>query len=523
MVQRLRAQVGTAEGKRLLKTLVLGKLIALFLLFVLFTVAAGLLGPGARAASDAHAPMMAVNAVNTIWTLIAAFLVFGMQIGFTMLECGLVRGRETVNVLMECIADTCICGIMFWAVGFAFMFSAGTPFIGTHWFFLNGAPDLYGTTGIPLLAYWLFQFAFADCASTITSGAMAGRTGFMGDILYSIGVTGFIYPIIGHWAWGPDGWLAAMSSPTGLAALRWVGAPFRDFAGSTVVHTIGGVVALAGAIVLGPRLGRVFRRDGGNPPPAHDMIIAGVGAMILWFGWYGFNPGSTVSAMDIQGISRVAANTTLAACAGALVAMFAMYRRTKIWDATYTINGFLAGLVAVTCPCYWISPLGSILLGAAAGGIVIVAVDALEWFRIDDPVGAVAVHMVCGIWGTLSLGLFACGKYGATGPMGADNSAPVAGLFYGGGFSQLIAQCIGSLGVGAAAFAAAFVLMKAVDALGCLRVSATAEMEGLDLAEHGGSAYPEYALNHLGTPLTALGALDLDKDPHNAPPEPAAA
>lgn len=275
VVQRLRDRLRTPEGMRLFKTLVAGKAIALFLLFVLFSLVSGVLGNGAHAVDDPHTPAVTINAVNTMWTLIAAFLVFAMQVGFTMLEVGFCRSRETVNILMECIADTCLCGLLFWAWGFAFMFSAGTPWIGTHWFFLNGAPETYFATGVPMLAFWLFQFAFADCASTITSGAMAGRTGFWGDLVYSLGVSGFIYPIIGHWVWGPDGWLATMGS-TGMIFAS-LGTPFKDFAGSTVVHTIGGVMALAGAIVLGPRIGkglgplvhrqRLPRRTGGHHLP----------------------------------------------------------------------------------------------------------------------------------------------------------------------------------------------------------------------------------------------------------------
>src|SRR4051812_2599034 len=235
--------------------------------------------------ADGGLPTPEINAVNTVWTLIAAFLVFGMQVGFVMLESGFARSREAVNILVEGIADTCICGITFWAWGFAFMFESGTPLIGTTGFLLQGLPETYGSTGVPLLAFWVFQFAFADTCSTITSGAMVGRTGFIGDLLYSIGVTGFIYPIIGHWTWGPDGWLAIMG--------------FRDFAGSTVVHSIGGAISLAGAIALGPRIGRVFKRDGGGPMAPHDLIIGAVGGLILWFGWYGFNPGSTLSLLFI--------------------------------------------------------------------------------------------------------------------------------------------------------------------------------------------------------------------------------
>src|SRR5499433_1741284 len=303
-----------------------------------------------------------------------------MQAGFTMLEAGFCRSRETVNVLMECVIDTCLCGLLFYAWGFAFMFGSGTPLFGTEFFFLQGAPATYGSTGVAFLAFWIFQYAFADTCSTITSGAMIGRTGFFGDILYSIGVSGFLYPIIGHWAWGPDGFLAAMGQPGYF--LPWVGTSFHDFAGSTVVHTIGGFIALAGAIVLGPRLGRRFKRDGGGPMMPHDLTIAASGGLLLWFGWYGFNPGSTLSAMDFQGIGRVAANTTLAACSGGLLAMFVAYTMSKKWDVSFTVNGFLAGLVAITCPCYWVSPTGSVALGGIAGVVVYYGVELLEFLRI---------------------------------------------------------------------------------------------------------------------------------------------
>ncbi len=443
-----------------------------------------------------------VNPLNTVWTLIAAFLVFGMQVGFTMLEAGFCRSRETVNVLMECIVDTCLCGLLFYAIGFSFMFSHGNGFIGYHWFFLQGAPATYETSGVAFLAFWLFQFAFADTCSTITSGAMIGRTDFVGDLIYSFGVSGFIYPIIGHWAWGPDGFLATMGA-TGFF-LPSLGLGFHDFAGSTVVHTIGGMVAFAGAIVLGPRLGRKFKRDGGGPMMPHDLTIAASGGLLLWFGWYGFNPGSTLSAMDFEGIGRVAANTTLAACAAGLTAMFTAYFMSKKWDVSFTVNGFLAGLVAITCPCYWVSPLGSILLGGVAGVIVVFGVELLEWLRIDDPIGAVPVHGICGIWGTLSLGLFAAGKYGATGPLAPDNTAPLTGLFYGGGMTVLKAQFIGSAIITVSTFAVAYVMMYLINAMGMLRVSREGELHGLDLYEHGISAYPEYVISALGSPSGQL-------------------
>ncbi len=431
-------------------------------------------------------PALPINAINTVWTLLAAFLVFGMQVGFQMLETGFARTRETVNILVEGIVDTCICGVLFWAFGFAFMFEPGTPLIGTTGFFLQGLADTYGTTGVPLLAFWVFQFAFADTASTITSGAMVGRCGFVGDILYSIVVTGFIYPIFGHWVWGPDGWLAVMG--------------FRDFAGSTVVHTIGGAVSLAGAVALGPRLGRVFKRDGGGPWPAHDLIIGAVGGLILWFGWYGFNPGSTLSALDVQGIARVSFNTTMAACSAGLTALFYGYARTKKWELGLTVNGFLGGLVAVTAPCYWVDPVGAFFIGIGGALVVIWGLDWLEHWRIDDPIGAVPVHMLAGIWGTLSLGFFAAGRYGAPTPTGADTATVLTGLLYGGGFTQLGTQLVGSLAVTAATLASSFGLMYALKAVGLLRVSAEGEREGLDLHEHGASAYPEYTLDDHATP-----------------------
>ena len=254
-------------------------------------------------------------------------------------------------------------------------------------------------------------------------------------------------------------------------------------------------------MALGPRLGRKFKRDGGGPPPGHDMVMASVGGVILWFGWYGFNPGSTLSAMDVQGISRVAANTTLAACAGGLTALAYVYPRNKVWDCGITVNGFLAGLVAITCPCYWVSPFGALMIGGIAGVAVVLGCDLLEWLRIDDPIGAVPVHGFCGIWGTLSLGLFACGKYGLPGPTGADDSAAsvVTGLFYGGGFAQLIGQAIGSAAVTAATFGVSLAMMYGLKAAGILRVSKEGELEGLDLHEHGGSAYPELlsAVGHM--------------------------
>jgi len=506
-ISRLRARLRDSEWRRYGALLLWGKVTAIGLLVLAMAfLNPDLLGFRALAADPQLKGNDIVNPINTVWTLVAAFLVFGMQVGFTMLEAGFCRSRETVNVLMECVVDTCLCGLLFYAWGFAFMFSHGNGFIGTHWFFLQGAPATYETTGVAFLAVWIFQFAFADTCSTITSGAMIGRTAWIGDLVYSVGVSGFIYPIIGHWTWGPDGFLANMGSAGNF--LPWVGTGFHDFAGSTVVHSIGGFVALAGAIVLGPRLGRKFKRDGGGPMLPHDLTIAVSGGLLLWFGWYGFNPGSTLSAMDFIGIGRVAANTTLAACSGGLMAMFAAWIPNRKWDVSFTTNGFLAGLVAITCPCYWVSPTGAVLLGGIAGILVYLGVELLEYLRIDDPIGAVPVHGLCGIWGTLSLGLFASGEFGATGNFAPDNSAPLKGLFYGGGTQLLTAQFIGSAITCLSVFAVSMVMFYALNAIGILRISREGELEGLDLHEHGISAYPEYVISSIVTPA----AMQISRD-----------
>ena len=502
-VTRLKERLREPEWRKYGKVLVMGKLTGIALILLLAVLMhPNLMSFRAFAQAPAADPVLKgndiVNPINTLWTLLGAFLVFGMQVGFTMLEAGFCRSRETVNVLMECVVDTCLCGLLFYAWGFTFMFSHGNGLIGLNWFFLQGAPVTYEATGVAFLAFWLFQFAFADTCSTITSGAMIGRTAWIGDLMYSFMVSGFIYPIIGHWAWGPDGFLAVMGSAGNF--LPWLGMSFHDFAGSTVVHTIGGFIALAGAIVLGPRLGRKFKRDGGGPMMPHDLTIACSGGLILWFGWYGFNPGSTLSAMDYVGIGRVAANTTLAACAGGFVAMFVAYFMSKKWDMSFTVNGFLAGLVAITCPCYWVTPLGAIALGGVAGVIVVYGVELLEYLRIDDPIGAVPVHGFCGIWGTWSLGLFASGMYGSTGPFAADNTMPLKGLFYGGGFQVFEAQVIGNAIITVSTFVVALVVMYAINSVKLLRISTEGENYGLDLHEHGISAYPEYVISSMGRP-----------------------
>ncbi len=472
---------------------------------------ASTLGRAAEAAGDTISP------INTMWVLVAAFLVFFMQAGFMALEAGFARSRETINVLMECVFDTCLCGILYWAIGFAFQFGVGNGLIGHSNFFLNGATPTYTYGGlfdtkVAFLAFFLFQFAFADTASTITSGAMVGRTSFKGDILYSLAVSGFIYPIFGHWVWGPGGWLGnTMGWFNGIVS---DGTVFRDFAGSTVVHTVGGLLALAGALALGPRLGRKFKRDGGAMFPPHDLTMASIGAVILWFGWYGFNPGSTLSAMDFEGIGRVAANTTLAACAGGLIAVAVTYPRFKTWDLAMSLNGFLGGLVAVTAPCYWISPLGAVIIGAIAGVIVPLGIDLLEHLRIDDPIGAVPVHLMCGIFGTIAVGLFATGDFGLPGPDGADNSIAIEGLFYGGGTAQLVAQLVGSLSCIVVVGLVGYALMKGIRSLPGsfnLRLEPEDELKGIDVVEHGLTAY-HMESGHGMTIVTPVAASDVEDE-----------
>ena len=544
---RLRLRLHDPAWRRYFKVVVGGKLLGLGLLLVvilLINVLPAMLSGTAHAQAAAPAttapvgPSIAsipdltditknplINPINTIWTLVAAFLVFAMQAGFTMLEAGFCRSRETVNVLVECVFDTCLCGFLYYTWGYAFMFGQGNGFIGWHdpndtpggpvnsWFFLKGitATTVYAGTGVPVLAHWVFQFAFADCASTICSGTMIGRTDFIGDVLYSIGVSGFIYPIIGHWAWGPDGFLANMGqSATPNAFTHFLpnfGMNFHDFAGSTVVHSIGGWIALAGGIMLGPRIGRKFKRDGGAPMLPHDLVVGVIGGFLLWFGWYGFNPGSSLSAMDYGGIGRISANTTLAACTGGLAAEFFMYFRTKKWDCAIITNGFLAGLVAITCPCYWVSPTGACELGAIAGIVVVLGIDLLEFLRIDDPIGAWPVHALCGLWGTLSLGFFACGQYSAAGssPNGVPvidpvNNPALTGLFYGGGWKVVEAQAIGILCIHGATFTVAMIVFAVLNLFGRLRISKEGELEGLDIHEHGSPAYPEYVISALAAP-----------------------
>ena len=406
--------------------------------------------------------------LNTAWVLITAFLVFWMQAGFAFVEAGLTRSKNTTNILFKNLIDFVFATLAFWAFGYAFMFGAtAAGWIGTSGFFVG--PTIGDAAGVPVLAFWFFQLVFAGTAATIVSGAMAERTKFSAYLVYSFFISALIYPIAGHWMWG-GGWLATLP----------FGAGFKDFAGSTVVHSVGGWLALMGAIALGPRLGR-FKKDGKPVAiPGHSLSLATLGVFILWLGWFGFNPGSqlAIDGSNAEAVALVAANTNLAAAAGGLLAMITSWLFvTRKPDLGTSLNGVLAGLVAITAPCAFVTPAYAILIGAVAGVLVVYGTIWLEKLKIDDPVSAVPVHLMNGVWGTLAIGFFAT-ENGVTGLVAGDSS-------------QIIAQLIGIVAVGIwcvlTGWVLFFGLLKGVFGL---RVSREEEIAGLDKEEHGTQAYP---------------------------------
>jgi len=410
-------------------------------------------------ASNAEAIATVQTHADYVWTLIAAALVFFMQAGFAMVETGFTRAKNAVNILMKNLMDFAVGSIAYWAIGFGLMFGVTTTgWFGTSGFFLS---DFSPGKDPWVLAFWMFQVVFAATTATIVSGAMAERTKFSAYLVYSAVVSAFIYPIFGSWAWGGlyngGGWLEKLG--------------FIDFAGSTVVHLQGGCLALAGAIVLGPRIGKFTKEGKVKPIPGHNMPLAALGVFILWLGWFGFNPGSTTAANKDTALIFV--NTNLAGAAGAITAMITAWLKFKKADVGMSLNGVLAGLVAVTAPCATVTPASSIIIGAIAGVLVVLSVLFFDRIKVDDPVGAVSVHGVCGAWGTLSAGLFNIG----------GTSAKIIGV-------QL-------LGMGAAfiwAFGTGFILFKVIQATMGLRVTPEEEMEGLDYGEHGATAYPDFQL-----------------------------
>ncbi|NWF68117.1 MAG: ammonium transporter [Chloroflexi bacterium] len=447
---------------------------------------------GTNAFAQDSVPMATQAAVDTTWVLLAGFLVFFMQTGFAMLETGLIRQTSAVNALLENFVDASITAIAFWAVGFGVAFGVSQGgLIGGSNFFLSQAmsigPDglvfakigevnpFFSWSTLDVFTFFFFQFAFAATASTITTGAMAERTDFVGDLIYSAIMGAISYPIVVHWVWG-GGWLQQQG--------------FVDFAGSTVVHTVGGVTALMGAILLGPRAFRIGKDGKWQPlPPAHNLGLATIGTMILWVGWYGFNPGSTLGMGSTGLVGLVVLNTTLGAAGAALVSMFFQYARSKKWDLVYTLNGSLAGLVAITAGCAFVEPWTALIIGLVAGVVVVLAADAVERARIDDPVGAFAVHAACGIWGTLAIGLFGRSELFAA----AGALIPRSGLLAGGGVDLLLVQALGS-GV-TIGFTALFglVMFGALKAIGRLRVSSVVDdvKVFIDDYEHAASIWPD--------------------------------
>jgi len=403
----------------------------------------------------------AIAAIDMLWLVLAASLVFFMQAGFALVETGLTRAKNATNIIMKNLMDFCIGSIAFWMVGWGLMYGADKfgGFIGFSDFFRGdmGDPQFYRD--------WFFQVVFAATSATIVSGAMAERTQFKSYLIYTFFISAVIYPVSGHWIWG-GGWLAKLG--------------FHDFAGSTVVHSVGGWAALIGAAVLGPRMGKYVGSNGSTSVkafPGHNIPLAALGVFILWFGWYGFNAGSTLSGMSVD-IARVAVTTTLAASAGALSALIFSWVWFKKPDASMTMNGVLAGLVAITAPCAVVSPGASIAIGLVAGVLVVLSVEFFDKaVKVDDPVGAVSVHMVNGVFGTLAVGIW------------GNVDGVALGLLHGGGFGQLGVQALGILSVGAWAASLSLLLFLAIKAIFGLRVSAKDELQGLDLSEHKSEAY----------------------------------
>jgi ammonium transporter, Amt family len=450
-------------------------LIVVLLALLVTPVLAQDAGGALTLAEDEFAP------VNFTWTLICGFLVMFMQAGFAMVESGLTRAKNAANIMMKNLADFSLGALSYWAVGFALMFGTATGitglFVGLDGFFLLG--EAYDVSTMEL---WFFQMVFAATAATIVSGVVAERVKFSTYLIASVAITALIYPIYGHWLWG-GGWLNTAEFMVNLGG----GYGALDFAGSGVVHAVGGFVGLAGALLLGPRIGK-YKKDGTPVAiPGHALPLAILGVFILWFGWFGFNAGSTLAATELR-ISIIAANTVLASAAGAITALLLTWWRYGKPDVSMTGNGVLGGLVAITASCAWVNPQSAVLIGIAAGIVIYVGVWLLDWvLHIDDPVGAVSVHGLNGAWGLLALGIFADGTYGVyttEGPL-------VTGLIYGnaGFFAvQAISMAVNFLW----AFVLGLILFGILKYTVGIRVSPAEEMQGLDIGEHGVSAYPNF-------------------------------
>lgn len=420
--------------------------------------------------------------LDTLWVLIAGILVFFMNLGFACVESGFARSKNAVNILSKNLIVFAVASLGYLLLGFGFMFGDGNGFIGTSGLFMLSGKDtspltneayegVYSAlswTGIPLYAKFFFQLVFCGTAATIVSGAVAERIKYISFIVFSFALTLVIYPIVGHWIWG-GGFLSQLG--------------FFDFAGDTVVHSVGGWAALAGVIILGPRVGKYTKDGKMNPIPGHNMSLATIGLFILWLGWFGFNPGSTMAA-DPTSIAHIMMTTNTAAIVAVLTSTATSWIVIGKPDLGMTINGCLAGLVAITGGCAFVSVTSAIIIGAIAGVIVVLAVMMFDKLKLDDPVGAISVHLINGIFGTLAIGLFA--EDGITGVATGN------GLFFGGGFKFLGVQALGILVVGAFTFGSSMLVWYLIKKTLGLRVSVREEIEGLDIYEHGNQAYPEF-------------------------------
>jgi ammonium transporter, Amt family len=437
--------------------------------------------------------------VDTLWVIFTGCLIFFMNAGFAMLEAGFCRSKNAANLLAKNLIVFALTTIAFWIVGFGLMFGFGGDWIdpsaldngliGLHGFGLSGADNSPATgqsyrgvyralnwAGIPLQAKFFFELVFAGTAATIVSGAVAERIKFFAFVLFSIFLTGLVYPTVGHWIWG-GGWLSRQG--------------FWDFAGSTVVHSVGGWAALIGAILLGPRIGK-YQNGESLALPGHNLALSTLGCFILWLGWFGFNPGSTLT-VNPSAITHILLVTNLAAAMGGIASMVTAWRYFGKPDLSVTINGILGGLVSITASCRFVNMGSAAFIGLMAGILIIVAVDVLDRLKIDDPVGAVSVHLVCGVWGTAALGLFAVGpQTGSSFHFAPYLDGPRQGLFVGGGlegFNQLLIQLLGIATVGLFTVVASWLVWSLLKATVGLRVSRDAELRGLDLSEHGLQAY----------------------------------
>ena len=441
--------------------------------------------------------------VDTLWVVLAGVLVFFMNLGFAAVESGFARSKNTVNILSKNFIVFAVSSLGFMLLGWGLMFGGDNPIVGTQNLFILGKSnlDFYKdtlTSNVPFWGKFFFQLVFCGTAATIVSGAVAERVKYISFILFSFVLTLVIYPIVGHWIWG-GGWLAQLG--------------FLDFAGDTVVHSVGGWAALAGAIILGPRYGKYDKNGKPKAIPGHNLSLAVIGLFILWLGWFGFNPGSTMSFQNPDDVVHIVVTTNTAAIAAVLTATATSWIFIGKPDLGMTINGCLAGLVGITGSCAFVSVGSSLIIGAIAGVLVVFSVLLFDKVKVDDPVGATSVHLVCGVFGTIAVGLFA--------QEGVTSLSTVNGLFFGGGFSLLGAELAGIIAVGIFTFVSSYIVWYLLKKTVGIRVSLQEEIQGLDIGEHGNTAYPDFAIvapilatgNGYGDSVAAAGFAEPPKAP----------